>query len=58
MRSPTLKQLRYFLALNEEQHFGRAAERSFVSQSAFSNAIQELETALDVRAMTEPGLPE
>lgn len=47
MRSPTLKQLRYFLALNEEQHFGRAAERSFVSQSAFSKAIQELESALD-----------
>lgn len=46
MRSPTLKQLRYFLALCEEQHFGRAAERSFVSQSAFSNAIQELEAAL------------
>lgn len=46
MRSPTLKQLRYFLALCEEHHFGRAAERSFVSQSAFSNAIQELEAAL------------
>jgi LysR family transcriptional regulator, hydrogen peroxide-inducible genes activator len=46
MRLPTLKQLRYFLALCEEQHFGRAAERSFVSQSAFSNAIQELEAAL------------
>jgi LysR family transcriptional regulator, hydrogen peroxide-inducible genes activator len=46
MRSPTLKQLRYFLALCEERHFGRAATRSFVSQSAFSNAIRELETAL------------
>jgi len=33
--------------LCEEQHFGRAAERSFVSQSAFSNAIQELESVLD-----------
>ena len=49
MRSPTLKQLRYFLALCEEQHFGRAAERSFVSQSAFSNAIQELEASLDTQ---------
>lgn len=46
MRSPSIKQLRYFVALCEEQHFGRAAERSFVSQSAFSNAIQELEAAL------------
>lgn len=49
MHSPTLKQLRYFLALCDEQHFGRAAERSFVSQSAFSNAIQALETALSAQ---------
>lgn len=47
MRMPTLKQLGYFLALCEEQHFGRAAERSFVSQSAFSTAIRELESALE-----------
>jgi len=49
MRSPTIKQLRYFLALCEESHFGRAAERSFVSQSAFSNAIQELESTLETQ---------
>jgi len=49
MRLPTLKQLGYFLALCEEQHFGHAAERCFVSQSAFSNAIQELETALSTQ---------
>jgi LysR family hydrogen peroxide-inducible transcriptional activator len=49
MRLPTLKQLAYFLALCEEQHFGRAAERSFVSQSAFSNAIRELESALETQ---------
>ena len=47
MRSPTIKQLRYFLALCDESHFGRAAEKSFVSQSAFSNAIQELEATLE-----------
>ena len=46
MRLPTLKQLQYFLALTETLHFGRAAERCFVSQSAFSNAIQELEANL------------
>lgn len=46
MKSPTLKQLRYFLALCDEQHFGRAADQCFVSQSAFSNAIQELEASL------------
>jgi LysR family hydrogen peroxide-inducible transcriptional activator len=46
MRLPTLKQLQYFLALTETGHFGRAAELCFVSQSAFSNAIQELESTL------------
>lgn len=49
MRLPTIKQLGYFLALCEEGHFGRAAKLSFVSQSAFSNAIQELETCLDAQ---------
>jgi LysR family hydrogen peroxide-inducible transcriptional activator len=43
---PSTKQLRYFVALVEEQHFGRAAARCFVSQSAFSVAIQELEALL------------
>ena len=46
MRNPTLKQLQYFLALTETGHFGRAADRCFVSQSAFSNAIRELEKSL------------
>lgn len=46
MQSPTLRQLQYFLALTETGHFGRAADRCFVSQSAFSNAIRELETRL------------
>ena len=43
---PTIKQLRYFVALAELKHFGRAAAQCFVSQSAFSIAIQELETLL------------
>jgi len=46
IKYPTIKQLRYFVALCEEGHFGRAAARSFVSQSAFSTAIQDLETLL------------
>ena len=46
MHTPTLKQLQYFLALTETGHFGHAAERCFVSQSAFSNAIRELERTL------------
>jgi LysR family transcriptional regulator, hydrogen peroxide-inducible genes activator len=43
---PTVKQLRYFVALVEQKHFGRAAAQCYVSQSAFSVAIQELESLL------------
>ncbi len=46
MNSPTLKQLRYFIALDKHQHFGNAAKACFVSQSAFSVAIKELESQL------------
>jgi len=46
---PTIKQLRYFVSLCDELHFGRAAALSFVSQSAFSAAIQDLEAALDMQ---------
>lgn len=46
MNLPTIKQLRYFAALAEIGHFGRAAEATFVSQSAFSMAIRELESLL------------
>ncbi len=46
MNLPTVKQLRYFVALVEEGHFGRAAAASFISQSAFSTAISDLETLL------------
>lgn len=49
MRLPSTKQLQYFVALVEKGHFGRAAEASFVSQSAFSNAIKELEAVLDTQ---------
>jgi len=45
---PTVKQLRYLSALAEHQHFGRAAQSCFVSQSALSTAINELEQNLGV----------
>lgn len=43
---PTLRQLRYLVALAEHGHFGRAAEACFVSQSTFSAGIKELEDIL------------
>lgn len=49
MRLPTLKQLQYFITLTETGHFGRAADRCFVSQSAFSSAIRELENSLEAQ---------
>lgn len=46
---PTIKQLRYFKSLVKYQHFGRAAEASHVSQSAFSVAIKELENLVGLQ---------
>lgn len=46
MNLPTIKQLKYFVALEERGHFGKAAESCFVSQSAFSVAIKDLENQL------------
>ncbi|MFZ9053761.1 MAG: hydrogen peroxide-inducible genes activator [Woeseiaceae bacterium] len=48
-RLPSTKQLQYLVALAEHGHFGRAAEACFVSQSAFSNAIKEVELTLDTQ---------
>jgi LysR family hydrogen peroxide-inducible transcriptional activator len=44
---PSLKQLSYLLALHEQGHFGRAAAACFVSQSALSVGIAELERLLE-----------
>ena len=45
---PTLRQLSYLVTLQEHGHFGRAAAASFVSQSALSVGIAELERQMGV----------
>ena len=44
----TLTELRYIVALAQEQHFGRAAERCHVSQPSLSIAVKKLEEELGV----------
>jgi LysR family transcriptional regulator, hydrogen peroxide-inducible genes activator len=44
-----LKDLRYLVALADERHFGRAAQRSFVSQPTLSAQLKKLESYLGVQ---------
>jgi DNA-binding transcriptional LysR family regulator len=49
MDSMQTGELRYFVALAEDLHFGRAAARVGIEQSPFSKAITELERQLGVQ---------
>ncbi|MDW8804141.1 LysR family transcriptional regulator [Streptomyces scabiei] len=55
VREPSLHQLRLFLVLAEELHFGRAAARVYVTQPAFSQQIRSLEQRLGVALVARGG---
>ena len=43
-----LRDLKYLIAVSETRHFGKAAERCFVSQPTLSGQIKKLEEELGV----------
>jgi DNA-binding transcriptional LysR family regulator len=52
-----LRDLRAFLAVAEERHFGRAAARLYLSQPMVSKAVKRLEQQLGARLVDRTSLP-
>lgn len=50
-KQPNLKHLSYLLALDKHQHFNKAAESCFISQSTLSSAILKLEQQLSCQLL-------
>ncbi len=48
---PNLRQLQYLIALHKHQHFGKAAQACFISQSTLSAAIQQLEALMQCQLL-------
>ncbi|MFA6303734.1 MAG: LysR substrate-binding domain-containing protein, partial [Legionella sp.] len=51
MKLPSLKQLQHLVTLYDYQHFGRAAEACFISQSTLSASIINLEEVLQAQLL-------
>lgn len=52
---PTIKQLKYLLAIKKEGSFSRAAESCYITQSTLSAGIKELETILGQTLVNRTG---